>query len=116
MLAAGGAVALLDTIREIAGLLGLDEAGAMAIYVPLLEQAVANARALGISAALTGPLRAATSGRSRRTSRRCGRARPDALAVYRALLARDADDRQRSVAHCHQRLLNISGPHLQASR
>ena len=35
VLAAGGVVALLDTIREIAGLLGLDEAGALGIYLPL---------------------------------------------------------------------------------
>ena len=55
MLAAGGTVALLDTIREIAGLMGLDEEGALRIYVPLLEQAVSNARALGIAASLTGP-------------------------------------------------------------
>ena len=55
VLAAGGTVALLDTIREIAGLMGLDEAGALRIYVPLLEQAVSNARALGIAASLTGP-------------------------------------------------------------
>ena len=55
VLAAGGVVALLDTIREIAAAMGLDEAGALRIYLPLLEQTVANARALGVAAALTGP-------------------------------------------------------------
>src|SRR5450759_1395756 len=55
VLAAGGVDALLDTIREVAAVMGLDEAGALRIYLPLLEQTVANARALGIAAALTGP-------------------------------------------------------------
>jgi predicted short-subunit dehydrogenase-like oxidoreductase (DUF2520 family) len=91
VLAAGGAVALLDTIREIAGLLGLDEAGAMDVYVPLLEQAVANARALGISAALTGPATRGDLGTVAAHVAALRAGAPDALAVYRALLARDAD-------------------------
>jgi predicted short-subunit dehydrogenase-like oxidoreductase (DUF2520 family) len=75
VLAAGGVVALLDTIREIAGLVGLDEAGAMRIYVPLLEQAVANARALGVAPSLTGPGNGvgAPSGARGRRPRRPGR-------------------------------------------
>ena len=48
-------VALLDTIREVATVMGLDEAGALRIYLPLVEQTIANARALGIAASLTGP-------------------------------------------------------------
>ena len=114
MLAAGGVVALLDTIREIGGLLGLDEAGALDVYVPLLEQAVANARALGIGAALTGPATRGDLGTVAAHLAALRAGAPDALAVYRALLARDVGDRRRSGAHCHRRLLNISGPHLQA--
>ena len=44
VLSAGGVVALLDAIREVAAAVGLDEAGALRIYLPLLEQTVANAR------------------------------------------------------------------------
>lgn len=55
VLAAGGFVALLDAIAELGRVAGLDEAGSLAIYGPLVEQTLGNARALGIRAALTGP-------------------------------------------------------------
>ncbi len=55
VLAAGGFVALLDAIAELGRVAGLDEAGSLAIYSPLIEQTLGNARALGIRAALTGP-------------------------------------------------------------
>ena len=89
VLAAGGVVALLDTIREVAGAIGLDEAGAMQIYVPLLEQTVANARALGVAEALTGPATRGDAGTVAAHLAALGSTAPDALAVYRALLARD---------------------------
>ena len=47
VLAAGGLVALLDAIVELGRVAGLDEAGAMAIYGPLIDGTLANARALG---------------------------------------------------------------------
>jgi predicted short-subunit dehydrogenase-like oxidoreductase (DUF2520 family) len=56
VLAAGGFVALLDAIAELGRVAGLDEAGSLTIYGPLLEQTLGNARALGIRAALTGPI------------------------------------------------------------
>lgn len=56
VLAAGGFVALLDAIAELGRVAGLDEAGSLAIYGPLLEQTLGNARALGIRNALTGPV------------------------------------------------------------
>ena len=56
VLAAGGFVALLDAIAELGRVAGLDEAGALAIYGPLIEGTLSNARALGIRAALTGPI------------------------------------------------------------
>jgi predicted short-subunit dehydrogenase-like oxidoreductase (DUF2520 family) len=56
VLAAGGFVALLDAIAELGRVAGLDEAGSLAIYGPLVEQTLGNARALGIQAALTGPI------------------------------------------------------------
>jgi predicted short-subunit dehydrogenase-like oxidoreductase (DUF2520 family) len=56
VLAAGGFVALLDAIAELGRVAGLDEAGSLAIYGPLIEGTLDNARALGIRAALTGPI------------------------------------------------------------
>src|SRR5439155_20568518 len=53
VLAAGGVVALLDAIAELGRVVGLDEAGSLAVYLPLLEQTVGNARDIGIRAALT---------------------------------------------------------------
>ena len=59
--------------------------------MPLLEQAVANARALGIAASLTGPAIRGDAGHDRRAPRgAAGAGRPAALPVYRALLERDA--------------------------
>ena len=49
-------MALLDAIAELGAVAGLDEAGSLAIYGRLVEQTLANARALGISRALTGPM------------------------------------------------------------
>lgn len=56
VLAAGGFVALLDAIAQLGRVAGLDEAGSLTIYGPLIEGTLANARALGIRAALTGPI------------------------------------------------------------
>jgi predicted short-subunit dehydrogenase-like oxidoreductase (DUF2520 family) len=56
VLAAGGFVALLDAIAELGAVAGLDEAGALSIYGPLVEGTLGNARALGIRNALTGPM------------------------------------------------------------
>lgn len=56
VLAAGGFIALLDAIAELGRVAGLDEAGALAIYGPLIEGTLGNARALGIRDALTGPM------------------------------------------------------------
>ena len=57
VLAAGGLTALLDVVAAVARPTGLDEAGALAVYGPLAAQALANARAMGTAAALTGPAR-----------------------------------------------------------
>jgi predicted short-subunit dehydrogenase-like oxidoreductase (DUF2520 family) len=88
VLAAGGVVALLDTIRDIAAAVGLDEAGALRIYLPLLEQTVANARALGVAAALTGPAVRGDAGTIAAHLAALEAGAPDTLPVYRALLAR----------------------------
>jgi predicted short-subunit dehydrogenase-like oxidoreductase (DUF2520 family) len=88
VMAAGGVDALLDTIREIAAVMGLGEAGALRIYVPLLEQTVANARALGIAAALTGPATRGDAGTVAAHVAALEAGAPAALPVYRALVAR----------------------------
>ena len=52
---------------------GLDEAGSLAIYGPLIEGTLGNARALGIRAALTGPMTRGDVGHARGPPRRrCG--------------------------------------------
>ncbi|HUG48236.1 MAG TPA: DUF2520 domain-containing protein [Candidatus Limnocylindria bacterium] len=57
MLAAGGLVGLLDALVEVAAAgAGLDEQAALAVYLPLSRQALANAEQLGVARALTGPL------------------------------------------------------------
>jgi len=89
VLSAGGVDALLDTIREVAAALGLDEAGALRIFLPLVEQTVANARALGIDAALTGPAVRGDAGTLAAHTAALAATAPEALPVYRALLGRD---------------------------
>jgi predicted short-subunit dehydrogenase-like oxidoreductase (DUF2520 family) len=88
VLSAGGVTALLDTIREIAAVLGLDEAAALGIYVPLVEQTIANARALGVAAALTGPATRGDAGTVEAHVVALAAGAPAALPVYRALLER----------------------------
>ena len=69
--AAGGAVALLESIARIAAESGFDEKTALAVYLPLARQALANAESLGIAQSLTGPSSVATRERSPTTSRSC---------------------------------------------
>jgi len=88
VLAAGGLVALLDVVAEVAALTGLDEAGALAVYGPLAAQALGNARALGISPALTGPAVRGDAGTLEAHLAALERGAPEALDAYRALLRR----------------------------
>ena len=88
VLAAGGLVALLDVVAEIASRAGLDEPGTLAVYGPLVAQALGNARALGIAAALTGPAVRGDAGTIGTHLAALARDAPAALEVYRALLLR----------------------------
>ena len=88
VLSAGGVTALLDTIREVAAAVGLDEEGALRIYLPLVEQTIANARTMGIAPALTGPATRGDAGTIDAHLAALAVDAPDALPVYRALLAR----------------------------
>jgi len=88
VLAAGGLVALLDVVAEVAALAGLDEAGALAVYGPLVAQALGNARALGIAPALTGPAVRGDAGTLAAHLAALERGAPAVLDAYRALLRR----------------------------
>ncbi len=89
VLAAGGFVALLDAIAELGRVAGLDEAGSLAIYGPLIEQTLGNARALGIRAALTGPMTRGDIGTLERHLATLATDAPDVLPLYRAAAERE---------------------------
>jgi predicted short-subunit dehydrogenase-like oxidoreductase (DUF2520 family) len=89
VLAAGGFVALLDAIAELGRVAGLDEAGAMAIYGPLIEGTLGNARALGIRAALTGPIVRGDVGTLAAHLAALEAHAPDVVPLYRAVADRE---------------------------
>jgi predicted short-subunit dehydrogenase-like oxidoreductase (DUF2520 family) len=89
MLAAGGFVGLLDGIAEVARGAGLDEAGALAIYAPLIRQSLANAERVGIADALTGPFVRGDEGTVRAHLAALSRLAPGALDIYRAVARRE---------------------------
>ena len=91
VLAAGGFVALLDAIAELGAAAGLDEAGALAIYGGLVEQTLDNARALGIRAALTGPMTRGDVGTLERHLAALARLAPGVLPLYRAAAEREIE-------------------------
>jgi predicted short-subunit dehydrogenase-like oxidoreductase (DUF2520 family) len=89
VLAAGGFVALLDAIAELGRVAGLDEAGSLAIYGPLIEQTLGNARALGIRAALTGPITRGDRGTLEAHLRTLRAHAPAVVALYVAAAERE---------------------------
>ncbi|HTK44523.1 MAG TPA: DUF2520 domain-containing protein [Patescibacteria group bacterium] len=91
VLAAGGFVALLDAIAELGAAAGLDEAGALAVYGGLIEQTLDNARALGIRAALTGPMTRGDVGTLERHLDALARFAPGVLPLYRAAAEREIE-------------------------
>jgi predicted short-subunit dehydrogenase-like oxidoreductase (DUF2520 family) len=96
VLAAGGFVALLDAIDELGRVAGLDEQGSLAIYGRLMEQTLGNARALGIPAALTGPMTRGDVGTLAAHLSALRAHAPDVLDLYLALAERElrlAEDR-----------------------
>ncbi len=82
VLAAGGFVALLDTIAELGRVAGLDEATAIEVYGSLVRQGLANAEALGIVASLTGPAGRGDRGTVRLHLDAISRATPDVREMY----------------------------------
>jgi predicted short-subunit dehydrogenase-like oxidoreductase (DUF2520 family) len=91
VLAAGGFVALLDVIAELGRAAGLDEAGSLAIYGPLIEGTLGNARALGIQAALTGPMTRGDVGTVRSHLAALRLRAPAVLELYVAVSRREVD-------------------------
>jgi len=89
VLSAGGFVALLDAIAELGAAAGLDEQGSLAIYGGLIEQTLGNAKALGIRAALTGPMTRGDVGTLARHLEALARLAPDVLPLYRAAAERE---------------------------
>jgi predicted short-subunit dehydrogenase-like oxidoreductase (DUF2520 family) len=89
VLAAGGFIALLDAIAELGSVAGLDEAGSLAIYGPLIEQTLGNARALGIRTALTGPMTRGDRGTLEAHLAALRRHAPDVLPLYAAAAERE---------------------------
>ncbi len=88
VLAAGGLVALLDTIRELGVAAGLDDAAALDTYLDLARQGLDHAGALGTQAALTGPVVRGDLGTLRAHLGALQDRAPDALPVYVALVRR----------------------------
>jgi predicted short-subunit dehydrogenase-like oxidoreductase (DUF2520 family) len=91
VLSAGGFVALLDAIAELGAAAGLDEEGALAVYGGLIEQTLGNARALGIRAALTGPMTRGDVGTLERHLDALARLAPGVLPLYRAAAEREIE-------------------------
>lgn len=91
VLAAGGLVALLDAIAELGRVAGLDEAGALDVYLPLARQTLDNARALGVQAALTGPATRGDAGTLRAHLAELERSAPGVLPLYIAAAEREID-------------------------
>jgi predicted short-subunit dehydrogenase-like oxidoreductase (DUF2520 family) len=91
VLAAGGFVALLDAIAELGRVAGLDEGGSLAIYGPLIEGTLGNARALGIRAALTGPMTRGDVGTLEAHLATLAAHAPSVLELYIAAARREVD-------------------------
>jgi predicted short-subunit dehydrogenase-like oxidoreductase (DUF2520 family) len=68
---------------------GLDEARTLAVYGPLLEQTLANARTIGIAAALTGPMTRGDAGTVRAHLAELRAHAPAVLELYQALARRE---------------------------
>jgi predicted short-subunit dehydrogenase-like oxidoreductase (DUF2520 family) len=88
VMAAGGLVALLDAIREVAAVAGLDAKGALTVYGRLAAQTMANAGRSGIPATLTGPVVRGDAGTIRVHMATLRRSAPSVVPLYVALTER----------------------------
>lgn len=95
VLAAGGFVALLDAIATLGRVAGLEEAEALAIYGPLIDGTLANARALGIGPSLTGPVIRGDIGTLRAHLDALRRHAPNVVDLYVAAAGREIEIAER---------------------
>ena len=91
VLASGGLVALLDAIVTLGAAAGLDERGALTVYGRLMEQTLANARAGGVAAALTGPITRGDVGTVEAHVDALTRLAPGVVEMYVAAARREVD-------------------------
>jgi predicted short-subunit dehydrogenase-like oxidoreductase (DUF2520 family) len=105
--AAGGAVALLDAIARIAAESGFDEETALAVYLPLARQALANAESLGIAQSLTGPIVRGDTGTVADHLAFLRRTAPEIVPVYVALARRELEMTRRRGALSEDRLAEL---------
>jgi predicted short-subunit dehydrogenase-like oxidoreductase (DUF2520 family) len=116
VLAAGGFVALLDVIVELGRVAGLDASDALAMYGSLIPQGLANAAAVGLDDALTGPIVRGDVGTLRAHLDAIDAHAPDARRVYLALALRQLRIARRrgaldgAAATELRRLLDAAGP------
>jgi predicted short-subunit dehydrogenase-like oxidoreductase (DUF2520 family) len=89
VLASGGMIALLDAIVTLGAAAGLDERGSVAVYGRLMEQTLANARAIGVDAALTGPITRGDAGTVEAHLEALRRLAPGVVDLYLAAARRE---------------------------
>lgn len=90
-MASGGLVALLDAIVTLGRVAGLDETGALAVYGRLIEQTLANAKSIGVNAALTGPIARGDAGTLEAHLEAVRQFAPDLLELYEATARRELE-------------------------
>ncbi|MCU0504596.1 MAG: DUF2520 domain-containing protein [Chloroflexi bacterium] len=88
VLAAAGTIALLDSIASLGRVAGLDEAQSLAVYLPLVENTIGNARALGLARALTGPMTRGDVGTLEAHAATLAAHAPDVAALHREVSLR----------------------------
>lgn len=91
VLASGGLVALLDAITRLGAAAGLDERGSLGVYGKLIEQTLANARAIGVAASLTGPITRGDLGTLEAHLAALRRLAPDVIDLYLAAAQRELE-------------------------
>jgi predicted short-subunit dehydrogenase-like oxidoreductase (DUF2520 family) len=89
VLSSGGLVALLDAIATLGAVAGMDERGSLAVYGRLVEQTLANARAIGVPASLTGPITRGDVGTLERHLEILTRLAPGVVDLYLAAARRE---------------------------
>lgn len=88
VLASEGLVGLLEAIVRLGRAAGLDEAGTLAVFEPLLRQGIDDVRRLGVGAAWTGPAVRGDVGTMRTQLETLRNLAPEALDLYAAAARR----------------------------